>query len=1174
MTIKRMMAVAMICLLHQMLYAQIYGSFTDLEDSYTPYHLTKAANGDYFAKLGAKVSRISASGLTLWTFPEELQYVKIDEQESGEVNIIYVANFFSAAGSKLVKAQLSASGELMSSQEIAEVDINQPTGIRVDAEGNSYFLNRVGNVFTKLDPDFNAVWELELPDIENPIAPYAPFDYYSAPGFFLSASGKINLFSWRASEVSAESDELVRFQIDSDSGEITDSQTILSEEGTASVLLREDDRFSVFLMKQNERSLNGTIKDYSSSGDLLQESELQIESTLPKVVFAQTEGGFFTRGSLIDFEILPDGTEACLIELSIKPAESGPPGSYSTLTHTGQFLLKRTPEGQSFETEFLIELQKDFQFDATSLEHNSVGNIVIAGNREGATLFTVEGTVMDICDCGSEIESVCAENGISYPNACFAECLGLAYYLGTCSDDFSVSICEGDTLNLSLIASHFYSGADEEVTYIENGNWSIGPPAGVASLNGSNAILAPASTTTYYVRHQMNPLPPGATPITFGSFTVFVDADADCGMENPCNCPETEELVCGYSGTTYQNSCFADCAEEQYFEGPCEPEFTSNSCEGDIVSLQMPPFGPQGPCANGYNFTYTVEPQIGIVSGLLVSPTEPVFYTICRQHVTTTLPGQVCPAYEICTTHQVIPDANCSSEDCDCSILDFPVCADTGEIYESPCLALCAGVDSYEPVAHCEADETLEVCQGEEVTLTPPEIPEDCTGEIVSITVSGVDIPDQLEFEVGEPIIIVANYDANSFEVQLSFDGECEDISKTIYVRTKRFLSCYPDCINIGFEDELLACLEFSETQNSPATEYDWLNDLLGEQGCCTAAAAYAYQSGPYTYIYISAEESGSCGVGTLYNEAGQFYCNSSLSYDCLGLYGLSNGQLLWSCDGTTPEPEETNPDPASDYPWLGDRIDAETCCDTDQALLMSNGNYSYIYITSCDGSARLYTEAGQLYCTSPDPSYDCLSFYNLHMNTATILWSCADGSLPDPEEQEPETGSPWVQQIIASEDCCTANEVWSYDLNGYTFYYLLPSSNCGEYGTLFDSDGFLYCTSSEGYDCLSLYGLSPSDGSILHSCSGKDNPQTPNIVEESIELSVYPNPSNGIFHIECSQESEQAMLLVHDLRGQLIKELPLQNTSSVDLTDYPAGLYLFSISTANQLITERVLLQ
>ena len=69
------------------------------------------------------------------------------------------------------------------------------------------------------------------------------------------------------------------------------------------------------------------------------------------------------------------------------------------------------------------------------------------------------------------------------------------------------------------------------------------------------------------------------------------------------------------------------------------------------------------------------------------------------------------------------------------------------------------------------------------------------------------------------------------------------------------------------------------------------------------------------------------------------------------------------------------------------------------------------------------------------------------------------------------------------------------------------------------------------------------------------------NAVDENMlnNIAIYPNPTTGIVNIEAEG---LAKIVVFDVTGREIKALGAQST--IDISDLEAGVYFFSIETAN----------
>ena len=88
------------------------------------------------------------------------------------------------------------------------------------------------------------------------------------------------------------------------------------------------------------------------------------------------------------------------------------------------------------------------------------------------------------------------------------------------------------------------------------------------------------------------------------------------------------------------------------------------------------------------------------------------------------------------------------------------------------------------------------------------------------------------------------------------------------------------------------------------------------------------------------------------------------------------------------------------------------------------------------------------------------------------------------------------------------------------------------------------------------------------------------NASDEELDITLYPNPSNGNFNISIGNELfEKVSVAVYDVTGRLVQNLNLNNqiqgnSIPVDITGYEKGLYLVQIIADNRAISERIIYQ
>jgi hypothetical protein len=79
-------------------------------------------------------------------------------------------------------------------------------------------------------------------------------------------------------------------------------------------------------------------------------------------------------------------------------------------------------------------------------------------------------------------------------------------------------------------------------------------------------------------------------------------------------------------------------------------------------------------------------------------------------------------------------------------------------------------------------------------------------------------------------------------------------------------------------------------------------------------------------------------------------------------------------------------------------------------------------------------------------------------------------------------------------------------------------------------------------------------------------------------DVTIAPNPSSGVFEVEFANGiAEKTSLMIYNVLGQEVKSLDCardDKTVTLDLSDYPSGVYLVKIANGDGVIEKRVLKQ
>ncbi len=93
---------------------------------------------------------------------------------------------------------------------------------------------------------------------------------------------------------------------------------------------------------------------------------------------------------------------------------------------------------------------------------------------------------------------------------------------------------------------------------------------------------------------------------------------------------------------------------------------------------------------------------------------------------------------------------------------------------------------------------------------------------------------------------------------------------------------------------------------------------------------------------------------------------------------------------------------------------------------------------------------------------------------------------------------------------------------------------------------------------------------------SASELPGFSNTGTRPIDVSVYPNPSQGEFHISVYGIEEETSMVISNLIGQPVAEYRANSDfqTTFDLSHLPRGIYFLSINSGDKHMTKRLVLQ
>ena len=113
------------------------------------------------------------------------------------------------------------------------------------------------------------------------------------------------------------------------------------------------------------------------------------------------------------------------------------------------------------------------------------------------------------------------------------------------------------------------------------------------------------------------------------------------------------------------------------------------------------------------------------------------------------------------------------------------------------------------------------------------------------------------------------------------------------------------------------------------------------------------------------------------------------------------------------------------------------------------------------------------------------------------------------------------------------------------------------------DSDDVFTINSGDYTDVVSMTGAVPYLNFEMSSSVGID--------EEAVFTEVYPNPANEVLNINLLNPGK---LLLFDIQGKVVLEKDLEVKNKLDVSEIPAGLYIYEIETINGTAIGKVIIQ
>ena len=288
--------------------------------------------------------------------------------------------------------------------------------------------------------------------------------------------------------------------------------------------------------------------------------------------------------------------------------------------------------------------------------------------------------------------------------------------------------------------------------------------------------------------------------------------------------------------------------------------------------------------------------------------------------------------------------------DCPCPVDLKPVCGIDGQMYESACEAICAGIEvvgeeDCNSTSSCKALDNLNInanfcnsCfsevaiyeyEGEEYLVTKEESPfcsdgintvMNCDSTVAFCLNGGIAGLQQCEAFFKDANIKEIIWSRNrDCDIEVVFAAPCTDLQRVdfglceaimgigiVEGKCKTISGCLDYVVKgVDYSTAFFPTVEIcqqtcgttGEKEGEIFDDFEWLADLI-DPNDCKGASAEVFDLGAFSFVHVQTEES-----GELFFEDGTFYCLDMPDYDCRSLYSLMSDQITdtWRCEVSGP---------------------------------------------------------------------------------------------------------------------------------------------------------------------------------------------------------------------------------------------------------------------------------
>ena len=358
--------------------------------------------------------------------------------------------------------------------------------------------------------------------------------------------------------------------------------------------------------------------------------------------------------------------------------------------------------------------------------------------------------------------------------------------------------------------------------------------------------------------------------------------------------------------------------------------------------------------------------------------------------------------------------------------------------------------------------------------------------------------------------------------------------------------------------------------------EFIWNNDLYSDSGTYQYITSNSSGCDSIAILVLELNENSSSitNVATcedefiwnndLYFQSGTYQYTTSNSSGCdsiaileLEIFSIPESQVIIGQNETTPFSTLTYAliNNSSNYQW-----------NVSNGNILNNNGSSVEIIWGEDGIGFI-----EVIETN---SNDCSTIHTLQVslgNNTLNSWNCVNDACVDPLDGTGEYNS----EEECQQECIIINDSWSCVNDACVD----PMDGNGEYDSLDDCEANCLVAIEDSWNCVNFACIEQSDGSgnfqSFEECEANCNATS--IIENNLEVNIFPNPSSNIFNLEFNSNSETKITVTNILGEQVYfestKSIGEYNTQ-IDLSNYSKGIYNLTIKISDGISNHKLILQ